>query len=310
MGNTPKKPDMYSKINNLLSENDKRYIARMKEELEQSRKEIQKEAENLRKEKENLYEEFYDKSSPNSHSNPITGTTFQNRQRMAYIPNPSFPKPSIGNYYQNYNTIQPKTKKTAQLRTIDKSVIIDNIELFTPATHVVRLSTRVTSQYQQHGTKKIIGMEKVDWWEYVLIYGFFKATKLAYEYNIVKDLIKNPAHVVSLVNKGVLVLTFVPRKSNDLKEVVENIKGEDVVVKTGTWYRDFKLSIEIPYKTVTKVEEKKKGFFLYEETFETIEPDYEALGAKVSQELDDKKINEGFKLIIANEIKNGRVSRV
>jgi hypothetical protein len=297
--------DMYDKINNLLSDNDKRNLARMKEEIEETRKEIQRVAESLRKDNKNLYEEFYGKSSPNSYSHPITGSTFgQNR-----ISNKDVAEILRANSY--YGKISAaKTKKPAQLRTIDKSVIIDNIELFTPATHVVRLSTKVTSQYQQHGTKKIIGMEKVDWWEYVLIYGFFKATKLAYEYNIVKDLIKNPAHVVSLVNKGVLVLTFVPRKSNDLKEVVENIKGEDVVVKTGTWYRDFKLSIEIPYKTVTKVEEKKKGFFLYEETFETIEPDYEALGAKVSQELDDKKINEGFKLIIANEIKNGRVSRV
>lgn len=305
--------DMYDKINNLLSDNDKRNLARMKEEIEETRKEIQRVAESLRKDNKNLYEEFYGKSSPNSYSHPITGSTFQNRLRMALIPkSPTVADVSArlraNSYYGKMSAA--KTKKPAQLRTIDKSVIIDNIELFTPATHVVRLSTKVTSQYQQHGTKKIIGMEKVDWWEYVLIYGFFKATKLAYEYNIVKDLIKNPAHVVSLVNKGVLVLTFVPRKSNDLKEVVENIKGEDVLVKTGTWYRDFKLSIEIPYKTVTKVEEKKKGFFLYEETFETIEPDYEALGAKVSQELDDKKINEGFKLIIANEIKNGRVSRV
>lgn len=332
MGRLPKKPYMYDKINNLLSDSLKEDIQQMKKELEESRRQLMRDADELRLEADKIRKELRDKIAAKTTLRPNS-------------PMPSPPKPpqdrslhdsfyghqdwkiqSGTTYYQqsiqdklkkdfNYGTItmaSAKKKKPAP-KVVDKITYIDNIELFTPTTHVVRVSTRETSQDRENGTRQIVGMETVDWWEYVLIYGFLKATKIAYEYNIVKDMVKNPQHIVSLVNKGVLVLKFIPKKSNDVKEQLvktNDIIGEEVLLKTGTMYREFTLSIEIPYKTGKRKKEVKNGYFLYEENYETIEVDYEELGRKIAQELNDKKVNGDFKQIIINEIENGRVSRV
>jgi hypothetical protein len=313
----PRKPSMYDKINNLISDDLYRDMEKIKRELEETRRELHESSKEMMKDSERMRLDLRDQIAQQRRNqtqgyNP-TASTYQQQIRFD-------PLTVSSKYNDDYYTSITMAKKAAgksktivpkSNKIVDRRVTNNDISTYTPDTHMVKVSTKITHQDRENGTKKMIGMETVDWWEYVLIYGFFKATKIAYEFNIVKDMVKNPQHVVSLINKGAVVLTFVPKKGHDERSIEYDPKlGMNVDVLTGTLYREFQLPIEIPYKTGTKTVETKDGYFLYEETYETIEPDYEALGKRIASELEEKKINEGFKQLIANEIENGRISRV
>lgn len=299
---------MYSKINNLLSGEMQREMEEMRRELEESRKQLTASAEEMRRDADKLRQDLRNRVAANQRQGTYTDKSLYDSFYSPLSPLTSSQFETRSS--RNQPSSRSKNMKK-QLRVVDKTTINDDITTYTTETHTVRISTAVTSQEKEYGTRKIIGMETVDWWEYVLVYGFLKGTKIAYEYNIVKDLVNKPEHIVSLVDKGVVILTFTPKKFVPKEEIQNDPNtNENVIIRTGTLCREVQLKIEIPYKKNETLEEVKKGFFLYEEKFEKLVPDYEALGVNIAKELNDKKMSNDFKLQIVNEIENGRIPRI
>jgi hypothetical protein len=178
-------------------------------------------------------------------------------------------------------------KQPAKVQEIDEVVRFNNHALFTKDTHKVELALRSANYYSEQITTKIVGMETVDWWEYVLIYGFVKSFKLGYEYTKVKDLIQKGVQSSRTVSGQNLEIKFIPKKKNDVKRVQDTVDGKPVIRVQGVVYEPQTICLEVPQKSEQRKEEYRRGYFVYEDTFSTLVIDYDALREQIDQMLTD-----------------------
>jgi hypothetical protein len=154
---------------------------------------------------------------------------------------------------------------------------VDNIEEFTDQTHNISLTYGNGAVQMEYGTTQIVGMDKVEWWEYILLYGFSKAFKLSVEYNKVKHLINSPT---------------VKNRTRSLKTLIVTLKPKSA--RGSVLYREKKLHMELPHKKVTKVEEYESEYFLYEDKFETFEIDQEQFYIALEKFLKESKVHQSL----------------
>lgn len=192
---------------------------------------------------------------------------------------------------------------------ISDVVRVKDLKDFTNDTHLVKLALKSADYYSEEITTKIVGMETVDWWEYILLYGFVKSLKLGYEYTKVKQFIDKGIKSTRTVSGQNLEITFVP-KISDVKQNFDIVGGLKVIRETGTVYDTVVLCLEIPKKSRPETHEYNKGYFVYEDSFSTLVIDYDALNEQIEKMLIDCNIHptliEEIKLIL----KNGRLSAI
>lgn len=212
------------------------------------------------------------------------------------------------------STYNVNTKKTTPLKTnipvISNVVKVKDIDQFTNSTHRVEVGLKSANYYSEQITTKIVGMETVDWWEYVLIYGFVKSLKLGYEYTKVKEYIEKGVQSTRTVSGQNLFIKFIPKKKNDVKQIQDTVENQPVIRESGTIYESGSLGFEVPQKSEVKTEEYRRGYFVYEDTFSTLVIDYDALNEQIDKMLIDSNVHptliEEIKLIL----KNGRLSTI
>lgn len=184
-----------------------------------------------------------------------------------------------------------KTANTISRRKVgvkppaSQSYITNDIDKFTDQTHGISLTYGTGSLYNEYISRKIVGMDKVEWWEYILVYGFLKAAKLSIEYQKVKHLIEKGETLTRSKNLKTLVITLRPLTKN---------------------YPEKKLYVELPHRAVSKVEEYESGYFLYEDTYQTQEIDNNQFRSAVEKFLIASKVHESLINKVLNQ--HGRLS--
>lgn len=203
------------------------------------------------------------------------------------------------------------SKQTTTLPVINEVVRIDNVEMFTDQTHGTLVRFIDNDYYTEQVETKVVGMEQVDWWEYVLIYGIFKALKISFEYTKLKEMIERGMKSTRTVSGKLLEINFVPRKKFEASRTYDTLNGETVIRERGTKYESAILLIEVPQNKVRKTQEYKQGYFLYEDTFDTLELDYNKLLHNFDEIVAKYNIHESLKVEIKkNIISNGRLSGI
>jgi hypothetical protein len=194
------------------------------------------------------------------------------------------------------------------LPVYDQKRVIDKLEYFNIHTHKVNVKLVLTTIFEARTTSKLIGIETVDWWEYMFIYGFLKKFKISYEHEKHRNAPKL-SNNVKYVNKHVLNLKFNPVSEATNVQKIEQIKdNKKILVETGNVYRSVELNVEIPYVAVTKQIEVQRGYLLFEDTIETMEVDHSGLEKNVTDLLTEKNVNSDLKNKILTYLKNGRLS--
>jgi hypothetical protein len=194
---------------------------------------------------------------------------------------------------------------------INEVVVVDKVEFFTDQTHGAVVRFINNDYYSEQIETKVVGMEQVDWWEYVLIYGIFKALKISFEYTKLKEIVNRGMKSNRKVSGKLLEINLVPRKKFDATRTIDTLNGKSVIRETGTKYESALFVIEVPQNKVRKTQEYKKGFFIFEDTFDTLEVDYNKLLHDLDEILIKNNIHESFKMEIKkNIINNGRLSGV
>lgn len=199
-----------------------------------------------------------------------------------------------------YTPQRPKPPSVGQkkLPIIDNVKIVKNIEDFTPETYGVGVSFIDHGHYSIQRFTKIVGMEQVEWWEYVMVYGFIKAAYIYAQYSAKKELIKHGVQSTATVGGKVMGVNFYPKIKSKPSENVEILEGQKVIRRTGTLYEKKLIYIEIPLKKVPRKQEYQEGLFLYEENYEAFEPDFEKLKENLVPLLRAKNVPEAFIEII------------
>lgn len=204
------------------------------------------------------------------------------------------------------NTPTPVRTKTPMISDV---VVVKDIENFTSETHDVLVELKSANYYSEQITTKIVGMETVDWWEYVLIYGFFKSLKLAYEYTKVKEYINKGVQSTRTVSGVNLEIKFIS-KMNNVKQNLDTVNGQTVIRETGTVYDLATIYLDVPQKVESKTQEYHKGYFVYEDTFTTLVIDYDVFAEKIEQMLINYKVHPSLIQKIIIILSNGRLSRI
>ena len=279
-----------------------------------------------------LYDQFYGKW-PDEHEKQVNKTMKSFEEQMKDYAlrldtmlkenrnNANTPTTNMITFEKDLNkirdTIRKGAKKDATVKitsqktntpVISDVVQIKNIENFTNETHDVFVRLKYANYYSEQITTKIVGMENVDWWEYVLIYGFFKSLMLGYEYTKVKDYI-NGVQSTRTVSGQNLEIIFIPKK-NDVKQNFDTLNGQTVIRETGIIYDSATICLEVPQKGESKTEEYRKGYFVYEDSFTNLVIDYDALAEKIEQMLIDSKLHPTLIQEIIKILNNGRLSTI
>lgn len=209
-----------------------------------------------------------------------------------------------------HDALQVKSDTPPYIKHIDEVVKIDDIEKFTDATHDVSIKLVSSSYYTQTVTTKIIGMEHVEWWEYILLYGFIKGLKISYEYSKIKSKIDQNIETIRSVDGHVLEIILIPKGTNKPQQFKEIVNGQRVIREKGTIYGSSIVRIEIPQIKIKKTQEYTKGYFMYEDTFDALEIDYDTFGLTFTELLTKNKIHESLINEIIKKVNNGRLSGV
>lgn len=194
---------------------------------------------------------------------------------------------------------------------INEVKVIDNIQDFTSKTHTVYVRLIDHDYYSEMVDVKVVGMENVEWWEYVFLYGFFKQAKITFEYAKNSDLIKNGGKISKTVSGKRLEVVFSPKEIFSPKRVADVIDGQPVIREQGIKYSIGRIFIEIPLNKVEKINEYKEGYFIFEEKNSILEPDFKKLINDFEEIQSMKNINPELVEEIKKQITNyGRLSGV
>jgi len=276
-------------------------------------------------EKKSLYDSFYGKWPNEITVNKVMKCVEEQVQDyvLRYMENKiktQVPVPQDKNFEKLRATIRKAAKgnkestlygeeKNNNTPIISDVVRIKDVKDFTNETHSVKLALQSAKYYNEEITTKIVGMETVDWWEYILLYGFFKSFKLGYEYTKVKEFIDKGVKSTRTVCGQNIEITFIP-KQNDVKENFVIIDGQRIIRKTGTLCDTAVISLEVPQKQKPETHEYRKGYFVYEDSFSTLVIDFIALKEQIEKMLTDRNVHPTLIEEIKNNLNNGRLSRI
>jgi hypothetical protein len=211
----------------------------------------------------------------------------------------------------NPNSPGTSNKETTTLPIISEVITVNKLPEFTSDSHLTYVRLVDNDYYSEIVETKIVGMEKVDWWEYVLIYGIFKALKISFEYTKLKDMIENGRKSSRTVSGKLVEINFTPKIRFEAKRNYETLDGQNIIRETGTRYESALLSVEVPQNKITKTNEYKIGYFLYEDTYDTLEVEYKKLVNDFDEIFAKYNIHESLKREIKkNLISYGRLSGI
>jgi hypothetical protein len=152
--------------------------------------------------------------------------------------------------------------------------------------------------------KRIVGMESVEWWEYVLIYGVFKALKIATEYQKVKAYIDKPVIEYPSTVKQKLRITLTPRKRIATHFEYPESSSLSYVKKITREFDTLTLDIPIVYSSRIETREEKKGYFLYDVKETKNFYDKVASAERAAKILQDRGVHNTFTEMVLNAFKN------
>lgn len=204
-----------------------------------------------------------------------------------------------------------RKKAPPQYIMVNEVQYIKEIERFTTDTHYVTLNLKRYDYYNAAAITRVVGIEEVEWWEYVLIYGFFKTLKISYEYEQHKPYLRQGVENKKLVNGFKLEIKFIPKQQGKVERKEEKLEDKIVIKETGTVYEPVLLNLEIPQIKESKREVYQKGYFLFEDIYDTLVPDYKALNEQMEELLKPYSVHESLIEVIKTITKeDGRLSGV
>lgn len=206
---------------------------------------------------------------------------------------------------------QKKKEKPIVYPVLDERQLVNDISKFDETTHYVRLTTTLSGSNVETKTTKLVAMERPEWWEYILIYGIFKAAKVSVEYSKLLPAYKTGKSVetVNNINGYALAIEFVPKNDYFKREDVEERDNVKYKVIKGVKYSSENIVIEIPVVPVEKTEEYQDGYFLFENKIQTFEQDYDQCNGIFNKIVKERNLNQTLVQSIIKQINDGRLSR-
>lgn len=229
------------------------------------------------------------KSQVSNNGNFISGITTN-----TFTTKPS--KPRAGKFDSPYGSW------VESLRVIDETTDL-KLEEFTESTHdvLVGLMSKGGS-YNETTTSIVVGKDSVEWWEYVLLYGIYKAIKLAVAIDKYGHMIKTPVTNAIVKEKQAFLIQFRPKNSGSIIKRADSIEGEAVYRMIGKKYLNESIVVDLPYNDSVKTTETVKDYLIFENKVDTLEPDLNRFLLNLESTLAEKKVPEKFRLIILKQI--------